>query len=285
MSHVAWLGTGLLGSGFVDALLARGERVTMWNRTVEKARALEGRGACVASTPLEAVEGASRVHLCLSDDAAVDAVLAALRPKLGSGVPVIDHTTVSPDGARARQARLAKDGVPFLACPVFMGPAAARAAQGMMLCAGDAEVVARWSGELRKMTGELIVMGADAARPLTIKLLGNALLISIAGSISDVFAIAKQNGVVAEDAMALLGKFPLGNIIAGRGARMAAGDYAASFELSMARKDVALMIRAAGGAPLATLPGLLSRMDTLIESGHGQEDLGVLAIDSVPKKT
>jgi 3-hydroxyisobutyrate dehydrogenase len=284
MSHVAWLGTGLLGSGFVEGLLARGEKVTVWNRTLEKARPLESLGARIAKTPAEAVDGAGAVHLCLSDDAAVDAVLEALRPKLGRDVPVIDHTTVSPDGARGRQARLAKESVPFLACPVFMGPGAARTASGMMLCAGSAELVGRMRGHLAKMTGELIVMGDDAARPATIKLLGNALLISIAGSIADVLAIAKQNDVAPDEAMALLGKFPLGNIIAGRGTRMAAGDYAASFELSMARKDVGLMMRAAGDAPLATLPGLHARMSALIDAGHGQDDLGVLAIGSVPKK-
>jgi 3-hydroxyisobutyrate dehydrogenase len=284
MGHVAWLGTGLLGSGFVEALLARGAKVTVWNRTLAKAQPLEPLGARIARSPAEAVHGASRVHLCLSDDAAVDAVLAALGPKLGAGVPIIDHTTVSPDGARARQVRLRSAGAPFLACPVFMGPGAARAATGMMLCAGEAALVAAWSAELRTMTGELLVTGDDASRPATIKLLGNALLISIAGSIADVLAIGKANGVSAEDAMALVARFPLGNIIAGRGARMAAGDYDASFELSMARKDVALMIDAAKEAPLAVLPSLLSRMDVLVEEGHGREDLGVLAIGSVPKK-
>jgi 3-hydroxyisobutyrate dehydrogenase len=281
---IAWLGTGLLGAGFVDGLLARGERVTVWNRTLEKTRPLEANGAIVAKTPADAVDGASRVHLCVSDDAAVDSLIAALRPKLGEDAVLIDHSTVSPDGARARQQRLAKDRVPFLACPVFMGPGAARAAQGLMMCAGEPSLVAKWSPELRKMTGELNVMGDDAARPATIKLMGNALLLSVAGSVADMFAIAKTNGVAPDEAMALLSRFPVGNIIAGRGARMAVGDYAAAFELSMARKDIALMIRAAGDAPLATLPGLLSRMDTLIAEGHGREDMGVLAVGSVPAR-
>ena len=79
MGHVAWLGTGLLGSGFVEGMLGRGERVVVWNRSLEKARALEPHGAQVAADPAQAVAGAARVHLCLSDDHAVDEVLAALR--------------------------------------------------------------------------------------------------------------------------------------------------------------------------------------------------------------
>ena len=32
MGHVAWLGTGLLGSGFVEGMLGRGERVVVLDR-------------------------------------------------------------------------------------------------------------------------------------------------------------------------------------------------------------------------------------------------------------
>ena len=41
---------------------------------------------------------------------------------------------------------------------------------------------------------------------------------------------------------------------AGRGKKMAARDYSATFELTMARKDVRLMLETAGVLPLATLP-------------------------------
>jgi hypothetical protein len=64
---------------------------------------------------------------------------------------------------------------------------------------------------------------------------------------------------------------------------MAKGEYAASFELTMARKDVRLMLEAAGEAPLTVLPAIAGRMDALLARGLGGEDLGVLAIDAVPK--
>ena len=57
MSAIAFLGTGLLGSGFVEAAAARGDTVTVWNRTTEKARALEAFGVRVADTPADAVRG------------------------------------------------------------------------------------------------------------------------------------------------------------------------------------------------------------------------------------
>src|SRR5918998_614117 len=40
MTRIAFLGTGLLGSAFVEAAVKRGDQVTVWNRTADKAQAL-----------------------------------------------------------------------------------------------------------------------------------------------------------------------------------------------------------------------------------------------------
>ena len=122
MSRVAFLGTGLLGSGMVEAMLRRGVQVSVWNRTVSKARALEGFGARLASTPEEAVADADRVHLALPDDAVVDAMLDRIGPRLRSGAIVIDHSTTAPAGTKARLKRASAAGVAWLHAPVFMSP-------------------------------------------------------------------------------------------------------------------------------------------------------------------
>ena len=62
---------------------------------------------------------------------------------------------------------------------------------------------------------------------------------------------------------------------------MARGNFAASFELAMARKDVRLMLETAGDRPMAALPAVAARMDQLIASGHGAKDANVMAIDAV----
>ena len=85
MSTIAFLGTGLLGSGFIEAAAGRGDRVTVWNRTAEKAHALTKFGVTVAASPVDAVRGAERVHLVLKDDAVVESVIKALRVPAGLG--------------------------------------------------------------------------------------------------------------------------------------------------------------------------------------------------------
>lgn len=285
MANIAWLGTGLLGSGFVKAALARGDSVRVWNRTTSKAKALEARGAIACATAAEASQGVDRVHLCLSDDAAVDGVISELLSTPGFKVPIVDHTTVTPKGAAARAERLAARGVGFLACPVFMGPSMAEQSTGRMLCAGAPALIEALAPALKKMTGELQVYGADVTVPATLKLIGNSMIIGLSGVLSDALAVAQGGGVKLEDTIAFLQSFQIANIINQRGVRMAAGDFTASFELSMARKDVRLMQETAAPRALATLDGLGARMDALIAKGHGARDLGALAVELVPPRS
>ena len=67
----------------------------------------------------------------------------------------------------------------------------------------------------------------------------------------------------------------------GRGRTMAAGKFDASFELTMARKDIRLMMETAGDLPLAVLPSLAARMDAVIAEGFGASDFAVIAKDAI----
>ncbi|MEO6778998.1 MAG: NAD(P)-binding domain-containing protein, partial [Gemmatimonadaceae bacterium] len=148
----AFLGTGLMGSGFVSAFLARGESIRVWNRTRARADALVPAGATVADDPAAAVAGASRVHLSLLDDAAVDAVLDALLPALAPTAVVMDHSTTGIQSTAARAARLQTRGVRFVHAPVFMGPSNARDATGSMLVSGPPAIFEEVRAELQNMT-------------------------------------------------------------------------------------------------------------------------------------
>lgn len=276
--QVAVLGAGLLGSGFVQSLRKQGLAVKVYNRTAEKARALEALGAVVASDPVSAVEGADRVHVVLSDDAAVDAVLNVVLeslPKLTG--PVIDHTTVSPAGARARTERFAALGRRYVHAPVFMGPVNARDATGLMLLSGPEEAHADLLPALQAMTGRVLNVSARPGDAAAFKLFGNAALITLCAASSDILAMARAQGIDGEVAMSLFSQFDVAPALRGRGLKMAKGQYEPpSFELSMARKDVRLMLEAAGPEGLIALPAIASRMDELLQQGFGSDDLASL---------
>ena len=281
MSNIAFLGTGLLGSAFIEAAAARGDQVTVWNRSADKAHALEKFGVQVATTPADAVRGAERVHLVLKDDAVVEDVIAALRPGLDPSTIIVDHSTTQPKLTAERATRLNADGVRYLHCPVFIGPAAARAGQGTILSSGPRDLFDAVRPALERMAAKVEYIGERPDHAAVLKLCGNAFIIGIASLVADVYAIATSAGVAAPDTLRVLDLFNPAATISGRGKAMLAEEYTPSFELSMARKDVRLMTETAGAKPLAVLPAIAARMDALIAAGYGADDLAVIGRESV----
>jgi 3-hydroxyisobutyrate dehydrogenase-like beta-hydroxyacid dehydrogenase len=176
---------------------------------------------------------------------------------------------------------MAKAGIRFVHAPVFMSPQMARDSVGFMLVSGPTAVVDAVHEALKPMTGEVWLLGEDPDRAAAYKLFGNSMLFVIAAGITDVFAMAKGIGLSATEALDVFSKFQPGGIIKSRGAKMARGDFSASFELTMARKDIRLMIEAAGSQPMTVLPGIAKRMDEAIAKGHGAEDLGAIAAEVI----
>ena len=281
MAKLAFLGTGLLGGAFTEAAAKRGDTVVAWNRSKEKAQALAPFGVVAAATPAAAVVGAARVHLILRDDAVVEEVIAAARPRLAVDAILIDHSTTLPALTAVRAERLQAEGLAYLHCPVFMGPAAARSAQGSMLVAGPQAVFERVRADLEKMTGRLEYLGERADLAAVYKLLGNAMFIGSWGVLADILTVARGGGVAAADAIKMLSMLDLNAIVSGRGMNMARGNFEPTFELTMALKDAQLMIETAGELPLAALPSVAARMEDLIAAGYGDRDPAVLAIDAV----
>lgn len=281
MTQIAFLGTGLLGAAFAEAAAKRGDVVTAWNRSPDKVAALAGFGVKAAGSPAAAVQGAARIHLVLKDDAVVEEVIAAARPGLSPGAILIDHSTTLPALTAARAERLRAAGLNYLHCPVFMGPPAARNAQGSMMVAGPRALFDKVEGDLTKMTGRLQYLGERTDLAAANKLFGNAMIIGLVAVTADVLTLAQASGIDGKDAIALLGMLDMNAMAKARGLNMADGNFAASFELAMARKDVGLMLKTAGNRPLAALPAIGARMDQLIAQGHGTQDTCVLGIDAV----
>ena len=283
MTDIAFLGTGLLGSALAEAAARRGDRITVWNRTIEKARALEPSGIRVAETPADAVRGAARVHLVLKDDAVVEEVVAALRPGLAPETIIVDHTTTQPALTAARAQRLNAEGVRYLHCPVFIGPAAAREGQGTVLASGPQALFDEVKDALARMAQRVEYFGERPDLAAVYKLCGNAFIIGINALVADVLTVAAGAGAAPADALRVVEFFNPSSAITGRGKKMAAGDFTPSFELAMARKDVRLMQETAGTLPLGALPSIAQRMDELIGQGLGGEDLAVMGREAVGK--
>ena len=277
MEHVAFLGTGLLGGAMVERMLAQGQHVTVWNRTASKLEALRTAGATVAATAGDATAAAARVHLALTDDAVVDAILTDVRPRLSRTAIVIDHSTTSPVTTRDRAARFAGDGVQFVHAPVFMSPQMCRDGKGLIMVSGPASVFDAVQPALSRMTGDVWYLGDRPDLAAAYKLFGNSMLFAINAGLTDVLAMARNIGVSGDEALALFSRFNTGMAIPMRGQKMVKQDFSPMFELAMARKDVRLMLESAGSLPLIVLPALAARMDEMIAAGHAKDDVAAIA--------
>lgn len=283
---IAFLGTGLMGSGFVRRLLANGHAVNVWNRSADKSRALEAAGAKAFDGAAAAIAGADRIHLSLSDDASVDAVLEPIASAIGAQTWIVDHTTTAPTPTAERVARWDARGRTFVHAPVFMGPANAAEGTGLMLVSGAKARHDALLPELERMTGKVLYLGEAPARAAAFKLFGNLTLISMLGVLGDVARLAHACGISAEDAFSLFQSFNPGATLPARAARITSGDATKpSFEISMARKDVRLMIEEAarGGMELFVLPGVAAMFDAAIARGEGALDAGAAARVVVPR--
>ncbi len=275
---IAFLGTGLMGTGFVRRLIANEDEVNVWNRTAARARALEQHGAHVFADAAAAVRGADRIHLSLADDASVDAVLEPIAAAIAAGTPIVDHTTTAPTPTRERIARWDARGRIFVHAPVFMAPANAHEGTGLMLLSGEKGRCDALVPALQAMTGKVVYLGEATDRAAAFKLFGNLTLIGLAGVVGDVVKLAQACGIDPADAIGLYANFNPGQTLPARAAKIASGPYEPpSFEVSMARKDVRLMIEEAqrNGFELAVMPAVAALYDAAIARGEGHLDATV----------
>ena len=280
----AFLGMGLLGSNFVKAMLKKGERVQVWNRTAARATALEAFGATAFNSPQDAVRGVDRIHLTLKDDASVDEVLAKASAGFQPGAIIIDHTTTSANGAVKRTKEWKEKGYSYVHAPVFMGPPNALDSTGNMLVSGDQQLIATLEPELSAMTGKLLNFGEADGKAAGLKLIGNLFLLTLTAGIGDTLALAKALEISTSDVSALFETFNPGASMPARLKRISMAKFnEPSWELVMARKDAGLMMDAAKGKiNLTVIPTIAREMDAWIEKGHGNDDWSVITSNSLP---
>ena len=145
MARIGFLGAGMMGSAIVPNLLKGGHAITLYNRTLDKARPLERLGATLAATAREAVRDAELVISIVTDDAASRAVWlgrdGALAGQPASGALAIESSTVS-NGWIMELSKLAvAKGLRFLDIAVAGRPDAAVRGELNAFAGGAAEDV------------------------------------------------------------------------------------------------------------------------------------------------
>ena len=194
---IGFIGMGDLGRPVAGNLLEAGYALAVHNRTASKADGLVARGAERADRAVDAVRPGGIVVTLLWDDASVEDVVRSdgFLDRLGSGVHV-SMSTISPEASRRLAALHARHGSVLVEAPVFGRPEAAAARQLWIVCAGPREAKARVRPVLEAMGARGIFdFGEEAGAAITVKLVGNFLLISANASLTEGLSLARHHGL------------------------------------------------------------------------------------------
>lgn len=222
MTAIALLGTGLMGAPMARNLVAAGHNVTVWNRSIEKARAIDG--AQVAETPAAAVAGKSIVISMLSDGPASAAVQDGIGTGFAKGAIWVEMGSIKPEEARAAHARLAGMDIGYVDAPVSGGTKGAEGASLAIMAGGDADTVAQVLPVLSDL-GRPVHVGPVGSGQLA-KLANQAIVACTIGAVAEAMLLLERGGAdPAAVRDALKGGFADSTILQQHGARMTEGNF------------------------------------------------------------
>ena len=140
-ANVTVLGLGLMGSALARALSAAGLNVAVWNRNLDKAKALESGIVSVAQTIEEAIAASSIIIVCVRDYAVTRDLLSVdeVEGKLSDKV-IIQLSTGTPTQAREAAAWASTINASYIDGAIMAFPDAIGKEDCVILYAGDANV-------------------------------------------------------------------------------------------------------------------------------------------------
>src|SRR4051812_24419575 len=180
---VAVLGTGTMGAPMARNLVDAGLEVRVWNRSIEKARAVEG--ASVFDDAAEAVSGADFFVTMLADGDAVEEVVSG--GVLDGAGAWLQMSTVGLD-AYERLAELAADaGVAFVDAPVVGTKQPAEKGELTVLASGPRDVRERARPVFEAVGARTVELG-DAGEGTRLKLVINSWLVIMVEGLAETIA-------------------------------------------------------------------------------------------------
>lgn len=239
---VGMIGLGLMGTALTERLLEHGYRVTVWNRSREKADALVTHGAKWSDNPLA---NCDRVIISLYTTEVVEAVLSQLDAGLRAGQIILDTTTGEPEQTAALGARLAARGVHYLDAPISGSSEQTRRGEATVIVGGDRATFDACADLWRVMGAKTFHVGAcgSAAK---MKLITNLVLGLNRAALAEGLAFAEAIGVSPAAALkVMIGSNAYSKAMDVKGRKLVERDFTVQAKLSQHLKDVRLMLEAA----------------------------------------
>ena len=285
MTKVALLGTGTMGAAMARRMRAHGLAVRAWNRSRAKAEALAADGVEVVESPRVAAQGADVLVTMLTDGVAVEAAMLGPQGALAGVTPGCTWLQTSTVGIAAcrRLAELATRGhLGFVDAPVSGSKEPAERGELIVLAGGAPELEARVRPVLEAIGRRTVWLGEVGAGTRA-KLAMNAWVTGVVALLAETITLSEGLDLDPRQFLDLLRGGPSDSPYAQmKGRAMIEGQFAPSFSLRLAHKDLRLIIEAGleAGASLPVLAAIEEKFDRAERQGRGDQDLAsVIAAD------
>ena len=276
---IAFIGTGLMGYPMAKNLINKKLNLTVFSRTLEKAKPLEKLGAIIANSLGEAVKEADIVITMLTDDNAVEKVLGSQEflNNLKNPSTVIDMSSIKPKIA-IQYGKLLKDrNIHFLDAPVSGGTIGAEEGSLAIMVGGDQNVFDKAFDTLKIMGNPTLVGPIGSGQ---VSKLANQIIVGVTiGAVAEAITLCEKAGVNANKFIkALSGGFADGKILQNHGKRMIDKDFSPKGKVSTHLKDMNNILECAGDfktkLPISNL--IHEMFKSLVDQGSDNDDHSAL---------
>jgi 3-hydroxyisobutyrate dehydrogenase-like beta-hydroxyacid dehydrogenase len=281
MSHLGFIGLGVMGGRMVQRLLHAGHTVTGYNRTQAKAQWLLDLGMQWGATPRAVTQAVDVVFTMVSNTEALQAVMggvegimAGLRPR----TIVIDMSTVSPAASRALAVQVAASGGRMLDAPVSGSVITLESGKLSIMVGGERAVYERVRPILLDIGPKVTYVGENGLA-VCMKVATNLSLAVQMLAFSEGVLLAEKSGIARQTAVEVL----LNSVIASpmvqyRGPFVLGLPEEAWFDVNMMQKDLllALEMGRALDVPLPTTAVTNELLTAARGLGLAREDFAVL---------
>ena len=241
MTKIGIVGTGMLGEAVGLHLMDVGHDVIAFNRTKEKTKKLEKKGARILDSPKQVAENSELVITIVKDAKAVREVIfgdSGIIDGKHDGMCIADMSTVNPNATREISKHIREKGIDYMEIPVMGGPNVAINGKLVIMASGEKEIFEKFKTVFESIAEQTFYLG-ETGTAHSIKLAMNLQIAMLALALSEGITLTKKAGSDPEIFLKILNStyFKTG-MSEGKAYKMINEDVKPTFTLANLKKDL-----------------------------------------------
>lgn len=282
--NLGWIGTGVMGRSMCGHLIKAGHKLSVFNRSQDKADALVAQGATWCESPAAVAAQSDIVFTIVGFPQDVRAVILGPEGVLAGGKPglvVVDMTTSSPALAQEIHSAAQAGEMTAMDAPVSGGDIGARNGSLAIMVGGAPEVYDKVLPLFQIMGDNIQLMGPAGAGQNT-KMCNQILIAGTMIGVVESLLYGRRVGLDANAVIDVIGKGAAASwSINNLGRRIADHDFDPGFYIKHFVKDMGIALEEARRLNLS-LPGLaLVQQFYIAAMAQGWESLGTQGLYKV----